>query len=119
MWFWVSWSSGERKKRRGRGYFNCPACKSRQPCDQSQVVRNTYLYGFIPTTAGDPVGPDVYRCRTCRKEFVADGVFAYDFGEHAAAPKTTWQCFKCNGDVPYELFDCPHCGYRFDVSRRL
>jgi hypothetical protein len=53
----------------------------------------------------------------CHREFLADGSYGYDYGLHAEPQ--TWRCFKCNGEVPYERFDCPHCGYTFDPNRRV
>jgi predicted RNA-binding Zn-ribbon protein involved in translation (DUF1610 family) len=115
MFFWVSWSTGPRKQSQGSGYFNCPNCASRQPAELFQFIRTTYLYGFLPMGGGSPVGDEIYYCRACRREFANDGLYGYDFGEEATA--RTWQCFKCDRDIPYERFDCPHCGYRFDPSR--
>jgi DNA-directed RNA polymerase subunit RPC12/RpoP len=80
-----------------------------------QIRILTSLYGF--TVGNQAAGPESYLCSECHREFAADGNYGYDFGEHADAQ--TWRCFKCNGEVPYERFDCPHCGYRFDPSRRV
>jgi DNA-directed RNA polymerase subunit RPC12/RpoP len=82
----------------------------------SQLRLRQYLYGLIPISDGTPVGPEYYRCLACSREFAADGTFGYDFGLHAV--KRSWKCFKCNQDVPYERFDCPPCGYVFDVGGR-
>jgi hypothetical protein len=113
---WIGWSWGVQRVRCGEGYLNCPVCRCRQPAFLFQMMTRTYLYGFIPMGYGDPVGPESYRCRICNNDFVADGVSAYDFGEHAG-PRT-WKCFKCKQEIPYDRFECPHCGYRFEVGRR-
>ena len=115
MWFWVYWSSGPRKQQQGRGYINCPLCASRQPAELFQFIRTTYLYGIVPLSSGQPEGPETYRCLTCSRQFVSDGSYGYDFSEEAA--RRTWQCFKCDRPIPYERFDCPHSGYRFDPTR--
>jgi hypothetical protein len=115
MWFWISWPTRPCKVRRGGGYFNCPSCQRRQAGHLYQVVSRTYLYGIIPFATGGPVGPESYHCLVCRQEFIGDGRYGSDFGAHALA--RTWRCFRCNKEVPYEQFDCPHCGYRFEVER--
>jgi predicted RNA-binding Zn-ribbon protein involved in translation (DUF1610 family) len=115
MWF-ISWSKGSAKVARGTGFFNCPRCGRRQPCSLSQVESRTYLYGFIPVGGGEPVGPEAYHCTVCAGEFVADGSYGFDHGPHAETQ--TWRCFKCKKEVPYEDFECPHCGYRLNVGGR-
>ncbi len=115
FFFWLS-SSGLRKVQRGGGYFNCPECRRRQPCTLRQVQTRHTLWG-LPLGGGQPVGPESYLCLACHREFLADGSYGYDYGLHAEPQ--TWRCFKCNGEVPYERFDCPHCGYTFDPNRRV
>jgi DNA-directed RNA polymerase subunit RPC12/RpoP len=115
MW-WISWSRGPQKVAKGNGYFNCPQCGRRQVCALSQVESRTHLYGIIPVSAGQPVGPEYYKCLACRGTFVNDGSYGYDFGPHAET--ATWRCFKCNKEVPYQDFECPHCGYRLEVGGR-
>jgi DNA-directed RNA polymerase subunit RPC12/RpoP len=116
--FWLSWLEGPRevKVATGRGYFNCPYCRSRQPCQLSQVLSRTYMLRGFPMSHGEPVGPEQYLCLQCKREYTADGIHGFDYGPNAAPQ--TWRCFQCNGEVPYEKFDCPHCGYRFKVSGR-
>jgi hypothetical protein len=116
MFLWFHFSRGPRKIRRGEGYFNCPECRCRHHCDLFQVESRSFLWG-IPLSDGEAVGPESYLCSGCQREFVADGAYGYDFGAHEEPE--TWRCFKCNGEVAYERFDCPHCGYRFDVGRRI
>ena len=99
-----------------KGYFNCPQCRERQPCDLYQFVSKTYAYGFIPIAASEPFGPECYHCFICRHEFNANGVFGYDFGHHSE--RQTWKCFRCDGAIAYERFDCPHCGYVFRPDER-
>jgi DNA-directed RNA polymerase subunit RPC12/RpoP len=116
MQMWIVYTSSRPEKvADGEGYFNCPDCGCRQSCTLLHVRPRKYLYGFISLGDGEPVGPESYRCAGCGKEFVADGVYGYDFGAHPT-PRN-WRCFKCKGEVPYERFDCPHCGYRFETTR--
>ncbi|SRR5579871_2015624 len=114
MW-WISWSRGSEKVAKGVGYFNCPHCQRRQPCRMCQVETRTRLYGIIPVSGAGAVGPESYRCSECHREFVADGSYGFDFGPDMEKPP--WRCFKCNKEVPYEDFECPHCGYRLEVGR--
>ena len=81
----------------------------------SQMLNRTFLYGFIPVASGSPLGPEYYRCQECSHEFQADGRTGYDFGQHQLPQ--TWSCFKCNKEIAYERFDCPHCGYVFDCGQ--
>ncbi len=82
----------------------------------SAMVNQTYLYGLIPLGDSEAIGPEFYRCLSCKHEFQSDGVRGFDFGQH---PQTqTWQCFKCKGEIPYERFDCPNCGQEFDFGQR-
>jgi hypothetical protein len=37
--------------------------------------------------------------------------------EERQAESRTWRCFKCHKEVPYQEFQCPHCGYRLEVGR--
>jgi hypothetical protein len=113
--FWISWSQSARKTPQGQGFFNCPTCARRQPCQMSQYVRRSYLYGIIPLTAGEPVGQEFYFCIACRREFQSDGRAAYDFGSESG-PRT-WKCFKCGAEIEYHRFDCPSCGCQFDFGQ--
>jgi hypothetical protein len=107
----------QEKVCRGPGYFNCPHCGRRQPGELYETVTRRYLGGHgIPLSHGEASGPEVYRCLVCPKEVTAYGHYGYDFGPHAR--RQTWKCFHCKGEVPYERFDCPHCGYRFQVGGR-
>ena len=116
MWFFVSSVSKAVKVASGRGYFNCPGCARRQPCTLYQVTQRQYLYGLIPLSEGTPIGPEFYVCLGCNRQHVNDGGYGYDFGMQAESH--TWKCFRCGKDVPYERFDCPHCGYTFDAGER-
>ena len=116
FWFWLSWSRQTTKEQSSEGYFNCPKCRRRQPCTLSQIQSGTYLYGFIPLSR-EPVGPEYYLCHVCQREWQSDVGFTFDFGAHADSP--TLNCFKCGKEVPYEKFECPHCGYRLDVGGRF
>jgi DNA-directed RNA polymerase subunit RPC12/RpoP len=113
---WFNFSEDSRKAKKGHGYFNCPSCGSRQPCEMSQVEKRVYWWGIIPASNGEPVGPEYYCCLHCKQEYIADGIQAYGFGSDAQPP--TWRCFKCKNQVAYEKFECPHCGYRLDVGRK-
>src|SRR3954469_253062 len=64
MWFpllWITWSRKVRVQA-GQGYFNCPSCRSRQPCALTQTESRKYLYGLIPVSA-EAVGPEYYFCQ--------------------------------------------------------
>jgi hypothetical protein len=80
------------------------------------MVKRNYLYGFIPMSIGEPMGPEFYRCLECRGKFQSDGQFCYDFGQHME--RRTWRCFKCDHEISYEQFECPKCGYKFEIGRR-
>jgi DNA-directed RNA polymerase subunit RPC12/RpoP len=82
----------------------------------AQVETRMRLYGIVPVGAGEAVGPESYQCLVCDGEFVADGSYGFDFGPHPE--KQSWRCFKCKQHVPYEDFECPHCGFRLDVGQR-
>lgn len=114
MWWIFVATSGLRKVRGGTGYFNCPHCAHRRQGTLYQMRACQYLYGFIPFGTGEAVGPESYVCSDCKHEFVGDGAYGYDFGEHWESP--TWKCFKCEKEIPYERFDCPHCGYRLKLG---
>jgi DNA-directed RNA polymerase subunit RPC12/RpoP len=116
MWLWISWSSGPQKIVQASGYFNCPACERRRPCELSQIVRRTYLYGIIPLSSGKQIGPEFYFCLECQREFQMDGSYGYDFGLHTETQ--TWRCFKCKKEIPHDRFDCPHCGFQYDFGQR-
>jgi DNA-directed RNA polymerase subunit RPC12/RpoP len=116
MWFVVFWSRAARKVEAGQGYFNCPLCQRRRRCVLSQVESRPYLYGIIPLPVGEIVGPEYYRCLDCKREWSSELGFGYDFGTHAETQP--WKCFKCGKEVPYESFECPHCGYRLEVGGR-
>jgi hypothetical protein len=115
MAFWVFWTRGPRKIRQGEGYFNCPTCKERRPCEMFQMFERTHLYGFIRLSRGEPVGPELNVCMGCRQEFAADEQFGYSFSAEAEPP--TWRCFKCHKQVAYDLFERPHCGYHLKLGR--
>jgi hypothetical protein len=113
MWMWSRFfSSGVHKAKLGPGYFNCPTCKLRQPCVLYQHLSRTYFSYFIPLSR-DAVGPEFYVCDVCRHEWSSEKPLPYDFGMHEVGQ--TWRCFKCDKQVPYEKFECPHCGYHLDV----
>jgi DNA-directed RNA polymerase subunit RPC12/RpoP len=116
MWFWL-WFSRCRKVQKGHGYFNCPHCQRREMCSFSQFEDRRYIYGLIPVSSGEPVGPEYYVCESCKREWASDLEFAFDFGTHAQT--RTWKCFKCGKELPYEAFECSHCGYRLDIGGRL
>ncbi len=114
MFFFIFSSRAARKAEVGHGYFNCPHCSRRCPCALAQVESRQYLYGLIPLPGGEQVGPEYYRCLHCQREWASNIGFGYDFGMHAETQ--AWKCFKCNKEVPYESFECPHCGYRLEVG---
>jgi DNA-directed RNA polymerase subunit RPC12/RpoP len=116
VWFVVFSVSRAARVASGRGYFNCPDCARRQPCTLYQVKLRQYLYGLIPLSGGTPIGPDSYNCLACNRQHFNDGSYGYDFGAHTET--RSWKCFRCGQDVPYERFDCPHCGYNFEVGER-
>jgi DNA-directed RNA polymerase subunit RPC12/RpoP len=101
----------------GQGYFNCPHCRGhRRPCVLSQLESRRYLYGLIPLPGGQRLGQESYRCLTCQRDWSSEACYGYDFGEHADTPN--WKCFKCSKEVPYESFECLHCGFRLEVGQR-
>src|SRR5438105_1024238 len=114
------WIPVLRRTRRqvpvAQGYFNCPVCASRQPCFLVMVEARNYLAGFIPLPGQPVAGPESYHCLTCKRDWPADPIADYDYGEEAGTPP--WQCFKCGREVAYESFECPHCGYRLEVGGR-
>jgi DNA-directed RNA polymerase subunit RPC12/RpoP len=114
-WFYF-WVQHQAKVAKDNGYFNCPACERRQPCTLAQTEARARLYGIIPLSGGQAVGPESYQCLACGREFVADGSYGFDFGPNAETQK--WRCFKCKKEVPYEDFECPHCGFRLEIGGR-
>jgi hypothetical protein len=116
MWFLVVWSRANCMVQVGQGYFNCPHCRGRRRCVLSQLESRWYLYGLIPLPGGHRLGSESYRCLLCNRDWPSESGFGYDFGEHAETPN--WKRFKCNKDVPYESFECPHCGFRLELGQR-
>jgi DNA-directed RNA polymerase subunit RPC12/RpoP len=117
MWFFLVWSQATRLVKVGQGYFNCPHCRHRRPCLLSQLESRWYLYGLIPMPGRKRLGPESYQCLGCRRDWSSEAGLGYDFGEHLETPN--WKCFKCSKEVPYESFECPHCGYRLEVDGRF
>jgi predicted RNA-binding Zn-ribbon protein involved in translation (DUF1610 family) len=110
IFFWFSGGGKKEHETLGEGFFNCPECKRRQPGEVSQTVARDSI-NSIPLGTGEAVGAERYTCRVCGFQGINDGGYAYDFGPHAEV--RAWNCFKCRKPVPYERFDCPHCGYEF------
>jgi hypothetical protein len=73
-----------------------------------QIRQYVYFFSFGP---GVPAGPEFYHCTVCKKRFVNDGQYGYDFGPDPGT--RDWKCFKCGGAIPYHRMDCPHYGFRF------
>jgi hypothetical protein len=116
MWIW--WTTGPTRQSSGQGYFNCPSCGCRTPCELVHVGGgSTYLFGFIPISSSAAAANDaeIYRCLRCEGEYAHDASIAYGFSEEFETP--SWKCFKCQCEIPYEEFECPRCGYRLDVGR--
>src|SRR4051794_1192921 len=113
MWF-IFWTRSEAKAKAEEGYFNCPQCRFRTRCARYQMQNQAYLYGVIPLGGGEFHGQESYQCLVCGREWGADTTYGFDFGLHAETQ--AWRCFKCNKEVPYESFECPHCNYRLDVG---
>lgn len=117
MWWVVWWNRGvQRNVEVGNGYFNCPGCKTRQPCTLSQDQTATYLFGFIPLNSAASGGPESYVCRVCEQQFRDSGMSSFDFGDHPA-PRT-WKCFKCKKEMPYGAMRCRQCGYELGMGGR-
>jgi DNA-directed RNA polymerase subunit RPC12/RpoP len=110
----ITWKDEPLQVPEGEGFFNCPTCGARRPCWLWRTVRRGLLFGKVPVTAPQVVGPERFRCDACGGEFAEDGQHGYDYGPNAVTQ--AWKCFRCKQEVPYERFDCPHCGYRLEVG---
>jgi hypothetical protein len=103
----IFWGTATKDKNLEEGYFDCPDCKSLQPCTLRAVSRYETLY-FFATKEIERLKEYVV-CGGC------DGTFdsaSYRTSRNDPAPKpVTWGCFKCKHVNPNHTYKCLKCGY--------
>jgi len=95
--FWMG--SDVKESRRPGAFFDCPRCRSSQPCDIVRLRRTLKLYSVIPVwtrTLGE-----VRACQVCG---------AREGEAPAAAPPATWRCPRCGNVNPEGAGACLSCG---------
>jgi hypothetical protein len=106
--FWLIWWGKKQTRRMVRtGTFDCPSCRSTEPCTFFEVLSRATLYSVIPLGRGRVVG-HLARCETCGGQFPTT-----DDGQAVAAaarPGQTWECRLCGNTNPASSATCLRCG---------
>ena len=104
----VWWGRKVRTRRLEGGHFNCPTCRSRQPCALMRVDRVLYVYSLIPIGHGDEIARYI-QCQTCRAPYDA-ALFVIPSGGGEFATET-WECPGCHHANLNTQFKCRRCAF--------
>jgi hypothetical protein len=99
--FFLFWLGSDVKEERSpAGFFDCPRCRERRPCDRLLVTRRTKLYSVVPVWTSTIAEHRV--CQTCGARE----------GEGAAAGDQVdrWRCPRCGNVNPGPSGACLGCG---------
>jgi hypothetical protein len=106
FFFWFALSRPRYRKVR-EGYFYCPKCQLRAPCQRICVDRGWYLFGLIPVLYSRS-SATLLRCGFCHDDYPEANGRAYDFSKDPMPG--TWKCFACGKETTNLSFHCKHCG---------
>ena len=99
--FFLFWLGSDVKEERSpAGFFDCPRCRERRPCDRLHVTRRTKLYSVVPIWTATIA--DLRVCQVCgtREGHSAPGPAAGD----------RWRCPGCGNVNPGQTDACLDCG---------
>ena len=99
MFFLFWFGSDVKEERRPGGFFDCPRCRERRPCDVVTVRRTTKLYSVLPVRTR--VLAETRVCQACG---AGDGDLPLQ-----VAPHDTWRCLRCGNVNPAAAFSCLGC----------
>lgn len=100
MFFLFWFGSDVKEERRPGGFFDCPRCRERRPCDVVTVRRTTKLYSVLPVWTRTLAETRV--CQTCGAR---EGG-----GPLTASAGDTWRCGLCRNVNPAGASVCLGCG---------
>lgn len=100
MFFLFWFGSDLKEERRPAGFFECPRCRQRQPCEVVRTKRTLKLYSVLPvwtSTLGE-----VRVCQVCgAREGEAPP---------SVIPADTWRCPRCGNVNSTGMSACLGCG---------
>lgn len=76
------------------------------------LVRRFLVRGYDPNAL-----PVEFRKQWGESSAVSKEEFMRMMQRQREAETRRWRCFKCDREVHYQDFECPHCGYRLEVGR--
>ena len=99
--FFVFWfGSDVKEERRPAGYFECPRCGQRRPCEVLRIRKTLKLYSVLPVWTN--TFAEVRVCQICGAR-EGDALLA-------AVPADTWRCPRCGNVNPVRAISCLGCG---------
>lgn len=100
MFFFFWFGSDVKEERRAAGFFDCPRCGEKRPCDAVRVKRTLKLYSVLPVWTSTLA--EVRVCQVC-------GAREGDV-PLAAMSRATWRCARCGNVNPAGVSSCLGCG---------
>jgi hypothetical protein len=103
----IWWGHKIKDKKLSSGRFDCPDCKSEQPCTLRAVGRYFAIYS-IALNETQRIQEYVI-CEGCGHRFDSASYRSSD--GHAPAQPVTWDCPKCKHINPNHSYRCLQCRY--------
>lgn len=104
----IWWGRKTRARRLETAHFDCPKCRSHQPCALIRVERVLTLYSFIPLGSGEEIARYI-ECDTFRTKHDA-ALFVAPRAGGDYVPET-WECPHCHNGNPNTQYKCRRCGF--------
>jgi hypothetical protein len=101
--FFLFWfGSDVKEERRPGGFFECPRCRQRQPCEVVKTKRTVKLYSVLPVWTSTLA--EVRVCQVCGAR---EGEAPL-----SPSPADTWRCPRCGNINPEGATCCLACGMK-------
>jgi hypothetical protein len=99
--FFLFWfGSDVKEERRPAGFFECPRCRQRQPCEVVRTRRTLKLFSVLPVWTST-----LAEFRVCQVCGAREGEAPL-----SAIPTNTWRCPRCGNVNPAGSTSCLGCG---------
>jgi len=103
----IWWGNKVREKKLSSGSFDCPHCRSHQPCEHRALGKYFTFYS-IPLGETERIEEFVI-CAGCGRKFDSASYQSARGGTMPVA--VTWDCPKCHISNPNYSYKCVKCGY--------
>ena len=100
MFFLFWFGSDVKEERQPAGFFDCPGCGQRQPCELVRIKRTLKLFSVLPVWTST-----LAEFRVCRVCGAREGEAPL-----SAIPTNTWRCPRCGNVNPAGSTSCLGCG---------